>query len=117
MTYNKIFILNTDGQVMVNGECYWQLGKSRWKAVYHHPILSKDGNVAWRIQHNNIIKPQQVHKWGKRDPSDCPWCPSTTDKIDHMYFECPTVTASWGHLTKTLNDLLGPHPLQKRHIL
>jgi hypothetical protein len=34
---------------MVSGECHWQLGKHRWEAVYHHPILSKDGDVAWRI--------------------------------------------------------------------
>jgi hypothetical protein len=34
-----------------------------------------------------------------------------------MFFDCPTVTAFWGRLTKTLHDLLGPHPLQKRHIL
>jgi hypothetical protein len=34
-----------------------------------------------------------------------------------MFFEWPTVTAFWGRLTKTLHDLLGSHPLQKRHIL
>jgi hypothetical protein len=34
-----------------------------------------------------------------------------------MFFECPTAIAFWVHLTKTLHDLLGPHPLQKRHIL
>jgi hypothetical protein len=102
---------------MVNGECHWQLGKPKWEAVYHHPILSKDGDVAWRILHNRIVTPQQLHKWGKRDTSDCPWCPGTTGTIDHMFFECPTAIAFWGHLTKTLHDLLGPHPLQKRHIL
>jgi hypothetical protein len=34
-----------------------------------------------------------------------------------MFFDCPTVTAFWGRLIKTLHDLLGPHLLQKRHIL
>jgi hypothetical protein len=34
-----------------------------------------------------------------------------------MFFDSPTVTAFWGRLTKTLHDLLGPRPLQKRHIL
>jgi hypothetical protein len=32
-----------------------------------------------------------------------------------MFFDCPTTF--WGSLTKTLHDLLGPHPLQKRHIM
>jgi hypothetical protein len=82
---------------MVNGECHWQLGKPKWEAVYHHPILSKDDTVAWRIQHNRIITPQKLHKWGKRDTSDCPWCPGTTGTIDHMFFECPTAIAFWGH--------------------
>jgi hypothetical protein len=81
---------------------------------YTHPILSKGDDVTWRIQHNRIITPQQLHKWGKRDTSDCP---GTTGTTDHMFFECPTVTVFWGHLTKTPHDLLGPHPLQKRHIL
>jgi hypothetical protein len=34
-----------------------------------------------------------------------------------MSFDCPTVTVFWGRLPKTLHDLPGPHPLQKRHIL
>jgi cell division protein FtsI/penicillin-binding protein 2 len=98
------------------GNCEWGMplatGKPKWEAVYHHPILSKDGDVAWRM-----ITPQQLHKWATRDTSDCPWCPGTTGTIDHIPFEWPTVTAFWGRLTKTLHDLLGPHPLQKRHIL
>jgi hypothetical protein len=34
-----------------------------------------------------------------------------------MFFDCPTATAFWGWLTKMPHDLLGSHPLQKRHIL
>jgi hypothetical protein len=49
--------------------------------------------------------PQQLHKWKKWDTSDCPWCPGT---IDHVFFDCPTVTAFWGCLIKTLHNLLGP---------
>jgi hypothetical protein len=112
MTYNKLFTLNVVREVMVNGECHWQLGKLKWEAVYLQPILSKDGVVVWRILHNRIITPQQLHKWGKGDTPDCPWCPGTTGTMDHMFFECPTVTAFWGRLTKTLHELLGPRPLQ-----
>jgi hypothetical protein len=108
MTYNELFALNVDRQVMVNGQCHWQLGKPKWEAVYHHAILSIDGDVAWTILHSTIFTPQQLHKWGKRVIPDCPWSPGTTD---HMFFECPTVTAFWERLTKTLHDLLGPHPL------
>jgi hypothetical protein len=106
--YNKLFALKVDRQVMVNGECHWQLGKPKWETVYHRSILSKDGDVAWRILHNRIITSQQVQKWGKRD---------TTDIMDHMFFKCPTATAFWVRLTKMLHGLLGPRPLQKRHIL
>jgi hypothetical protein len=35
----------------------------------------------------------------------------------HKFLDCPTVTAFWGQLIKTLHDLLGPHPLQKRQTL
>jgi hypothetical protein len=45
---------------MVNRKCHCQLGKPKWESVYHHPILSKDGDVAWRILHNRIITPQQL---------------------------------------------------------
>jgi hypothetical protein len=34
-----------------------------------------------------------------------------------MFFDCPTATSFWKSLTKTLHEILGPHPLQKRHIL
>jgi hypothetical protein len=61
--------------------------------------------------------PQQLHKFNKRDTSDSPWCPGTIGTIDHIFFDCPTVTAFWKRLTKTLHDLLGPHPLQKRNML
>jgi hypothetical protein len=101
---------------MVNGECHWQLGKPQWKAVYHHPIMSKDGNISWMILYNRITTPQQLHKWGKRDTPDCPWCPGTTG-TEHMLLECSQVTAFWGRITKTLYALLGPHPMQKEQII
>jgi hypothetical protein len=52
--------------------------KPKWEAVYHHPTLIKDGDVAWWIPHNRIVTPQQVHKWNKRDTSDCSWCPCSS---------------------------------------
>jgi hypothetical protein len=37
--------------------------------------------------------------------------------MNNMFFEFPTATDFWGRLIKTLHDLLGPCPLQKRYIL
>jgi hypothetical protein len=34
-----------------------------------------------------------------------------------MFLDYPTVIDFWNQLTKTLHKLLGPHPLQKNHIL
>jgi hypothetical protein len=48
------------------------------------------------------------HQWSTRDTDYCPWCPGTTGTIDHMFFDCPSVTA------KLLHELLGPHPPQKK---
>jgi hypothetical protein len=33
-----------------------------------------------------------------------------------MFFDCPSVTAFWNRLAKILHELLGPHPLQKKHM-
>jgi hypothetical protein len=69
------------------------MGTPYWSAVYHHPILSKDGDIAWRILHNRIVTPQQVHQWSKQDIVDCPWCTGTTGTIDHIFLNCPSATA------------------------
>lgn len=45
-------------------------------------------------------------------PSDCRWYPGAARKMDHKLSECPTVTAFWRLLTKTLHEILGPRPLQ-----
>jgi hypothetical protein len=47
----------------------------------------------------------------------CPWCPRTTATIDHLFFDCPSITAFWNSLAKILHELLGPQPLQKKRIL
>jgi hypothetical protein len=63
--YIILFKLITDTTGNGQWRMPWALGKPKWEAVYHYPILSKDGNVAWRILHNRIIMPQQLHKWKK----------------------------------------------------
>jgi hypothetical protein len=34
-----------------------------------------------------------------------------------MFLDCPSVVDFWNQLTKILHELLGPHQLQKKHIL
>jgi hypothetical protein len=74
------------------------------------PILSKDGDIAWRILHNGIVIPKLLYQWSKRDTDYCPWCPGITGTIDHMFFDFPSVTAFWNHLARLIHELLGPHP-------
>jgi hypothetical protein len=52
--------------VAANGECQWKIGTPNWKAVYHYPIHSNDGDIEWRILHNRIVTPQQLHQWSNR---------------------------------------------------
>ena len=102
---------------MVNGQCYWKMGKPNWKGLYHYPILSKDGDIAWRILHNSIVTPEKLHQWGRRTTPDCPWCTGIRGTLDHMFLDCPAVKNIWISATTILNKLLGPHPLQKKLIL
>jgi exonuclease III len=115
--YHQLLPLNLDNHAPVNGECYWKLGTPNWKAVYHPPILSQDGDIAWRILHNRIATPEQLNKWNQRQTADCPWCPRSPGTLEHMLFECSTVTATWARLQKLLHKLLGPHPLNRRLLL
>jgi exonuclease III len=55
--YKNFLKLHLDQHVMVNGECHWKLGKPKWETAYHPPILSKDGDIAWKILHNSITTP------------------------------------------------------------
>jgi hypothetical protein len=75
------------------------------------------GNISWGILHNRIVTPKLLHQWSKRDTDYCPWFPGITGTIEHMFFDCPSVTAFWNRSAKLLHDLLGPHPLQKKLIL
>jgi hypothetical protein len=61
-----------------------------WKGLYHYPIISKDGDIAWRILHNRIVTPELL-QWGKRTTADCPWCPGIKGTLDHMLLDCPAV--------------------------
>jgi hypothetical protein len=115
--YKNVLKINLNKHILVNGECYWKLGKPKWETAYHTPSLNKDGDIAWKILHNRITRPHQLHRWNKRGTPDCPWCPGTSGIIEHMFPNCPTVIDFWNQLTKTLHILLGPHPLQKKHIL
>jgi exonuclease III len=115
--YRKFLSANSNKHVEVKGECHWNLGKPNWKAVYHQPILSQDGDIAWRILHNRIVTPDLLHRWSKRQTDDCPWCPGDTGTFDHMFFDCPSVQNIWARLAHILHRLLGPHPLHKRIIM
>jgi hypothetical protein len=106
--YKTFLKFNLNKNVVVNGECYWKLGKPKWEAAYHPPILSKDGDIAWKILHNRITTPQQLYCWNKRDTPDCLWCPGTSGTTEHMFLDCPSVIDLWNQLTKILHKLLAP---------
>jgi hypothetical protein len=115
--YKNVLKLKLGKHVLVNGERHWKLGKPKRETVYHPPILSKDGDIAWKILHNKITTPQQLHRWNKRNTPDSPWCSGTSGTTAHMFLDCPSVIDFWNQLTKTLHKLLGPQQLQKKYIL
>ncbi|PNF28681.1 hypothetical protein B7P43_G07886 [Cryptotermes secundus] len=117
IVYSHLLKLNLNRHILVNGECSWNLGKPKWEALYHPPIISKDGDIAWRILHNRITTPQQLHRWKKKDTPNCPWCPGTSGTTEHMFLDCPHAVDFYNKLVNTLHKLLGPHTIQKKHIL
>jgi hypothetical protein len=110
--YKKFLKINLHKHV--NGECYWELGKPHWETIYHLPIFSKDGDIAWKILRNRITTPQPLHRWNKRSIPGCSWCPGTSGTTEHMFLDCHSVTEFWTSLTKTLHKLIGLHQLQKK---
>jgi hypothetical protein len=64
----KIFPIN----LKRTRNCQWGMPLANkytpnWGAVYLRPILSKDGDIAWRILHNRTVTPQLLHQLSKRD--------------------------------------------------
>jgi hypothetical protein len=90
---------------LANG--YTQLGVSL-SPPYRQISLAEYYTTEW--PHNNCYT-NGVNKTQIIDS----WCPGTTGTIDHMLFDCPSVTAFWNRLPKILHELL--HSLQKRLIL
>jgi hypothetical protein len=91
-------------------------GHTQLGTVYHRPLLSKEGDIAWTILHSELSH----HNSYTNEVNQilyCPWCPGAKGTIDHMFFDCPTVTAFWNRLAKIFHYLLGPYPLLKKLVL
>jgi hypothetical protein len=66
----------------------------------------------WRRRRRFENITRQKRPRHKSCTDDCPWCPGTAGTVD-----CPSVTEFWNRFAMILQELLGPHPLQKKRIL
>ncbi|TVU21838.1 hypothetical protein EJB05_31506, partial [Eragrostis curvula] len=62
----------------------------------------------WILRHGNTRTRSFLHSLGVVDTKYCPFCPTNTETIDHLFVSCPAIQSFWhillGHTTDTIED-------------
>lgn len=86
--------------------CVWMDNPVQWMTLYQYPTSSADGDICWRLMYDCVGYPVKLHRWGIRDTSACPWCPSVGTSL-HLVYECFIVKLIWTYTISKIRKLVG----------
>ncbi|CAN6252709.1 unnamed protein product [Urochloa humidicola] len=76
---------------------------------------------SWILRHGNTRTRSFLHDHGALGAPTCPFCRSSSEDIEHLFFTCPRLAAFWmfacpAGTPRSVSELAASFPLQERRL-